>query len=111
MERAKIVNFIQSEPYYSADIKCLKNPALQSKRRDVQALARQTIEHFEKYAKLSGKISSDATLSITNIDDLTRLPDLIASNLDISIEIKQEILEELSPKRRQKTFGYFGERK
>ena len=24
MERAKIVNFIQSEPYYSADIKCLK---------------------------------------------------------------------------------------
>lgn len=100
MERAKIVNFIQSEPYYSADIKCLKNPALQSKRRDVQALARQTIEHFEKYAKLSGKISSDATLSITNIDDLTRLPDLIASNLDISIEIKQEILEELSPKRR-----------
>jgi len=100
MERAKVANFIQSEPYYLVDVACLKKTALQSQKRDVQALARQVIEHFEKYAKLSGKISSDATLSITNIEDLTRLPDLIASNLDISIEVKQEILEEISPKRR-----------
>ncbi|NMA67519.1 MAG: endopeptidase La [Clostridiaceae bacterium] len=100
MERAKVEKFVQSEPFYMADVKCLKATTLQSKRSEVQALARQVIERFEKYAKLSGKISPDSTLSITNIEDLTRLPDLIASNIDISLEVKQEILEELSPKRR-----------
>ena len=53
-----------------------------------------------QYAKLSGKISPDATLSITAIDDLTRLPDIIASNLSMAVELKQSILEELSPKKR-----------
>lgn len=100
MERAKIVNFTQNDPYYAVDIMNLKKISLQSAKADNQALARQVIEHFEKYAKLSGKISPDATLSITNIDDLTRLPDVIASNLGISIELKQTILEELSPKKR-----------
>lgn len=100
IERARVENFIQDDPYYMADVKCLKATSLQSKKIDIQALARQVIEYFEKYAKLSGKITADSTLSITNIDDLTRLPDLIASNLDISIEDKQKILEELSPKKR-----------
>lgn len=100
IERAKIVEFIQNDPFYTVDVMNLKKPSLQSGKVDIQALARQVIEHFEKYAKLSGKISPDATLSITNIDDLSRLPDVIASNLGISIELKQVILEELSPKRR-----------
>ena len=100
IDRAKIVNFIQDDPYYQVDIMELKKVSLLNTKADNQALARQVIEHFEKYAKLSGKISPDATLSITNIDDLTRLPDVIASNLGISIELKQNILEELSPKRR-----------
>lgn len=99
-DRAKIVNFRQEEPFYAADITVLRKRSLQSGKADIQALSRQVTEHFEKYAKLSGKISADATLSITNIEDLSRLPDVIASNLDISIELKQEILEELSPKKR-----------
>lgn len=100
IERAKVVNFIQDDPFYQVDIVELKRISLQSTKADNQALARQVIEHFERYAKLSGKISQDATLSITNIDDLTRLPDVIASNLGISLELKQSILEELSPKKR-----------
>ncbi len=99
-ERAKIHSFTQNDPFYAADIMALKQPALQMGKSDVQALARQVIEHFENYAKLSGKISPDATLSITNIEDTSRLPDVIASNIEISLEKKQEVLEELSPKRR-----------
>ncbi len=102
IERAKVINVTQDDPYYMADIISLKDTSLQSGKTDIQALARQVIDHFEKYAKLSGKISPDATLSITNIDDLTRLPDVIASNLGISLDLKQAILEELSPKKRLK---------
>ncbi len=100
IERAKVMSFTQEDPFHVADVMRLKNTSLHSGKTDIQALARQVIEHFEKYAKLSGKISPDATLSITNIDDLSRLPDVIASNLGISIELKQAILEELSPKKR-----------
>ena len=100
VQRAKIINFVANEPFYKVDVMQVNSKALQSGRSDIQALCRQVIDHFEQYAKLSGKISPDATLSITNINDLSRLPDVIASNLGISIELKQMILEELSPKRR-----------
>ena len=100
IQRAKITNFITNDPFYKADVTPVNSKALQSGRSDIQALSRQVIDHFEQYAKLSGKISSDATLSITNINDLSRMPDVIASNLGISIELKQMILEELSPKKR-----------
>jgi ATP-dependent Lon protease len=100
IQRAKVTNFIESEPFYKVEVMPVNGRNLQSGRADVQALARQVIEHFENYAKLSGKISPDATLSITNINDLSQLPDVIASNLGISIEYKQMILEELSPKKR-----------
>ncbi len=100
IQRAKITNFVANDPFYKVDVTPVNAKALQSGRSDIQALSRQVIDHFEQYAKLSGKISSDATLSITNINDLSRMPDIIASNLGISIELKQMILEELSPKKR-----------
>lgn len=102
IKRAKVTNFIDSEPYYMVEIQEVKNRSLQSGKADIQALSRQVIEYFEQYAKLSGKISPDATMSITNIDDLTRLPDVIAANLGISVDLKQSVLEELSPKKRLK---------
>lgn len=102
IDRAKVVSFIESEPFYKAEIMPVKSRVLQSGRTEVQALARQVIEYFEQYAKLSSKISPDATLSITNIGDLSRLPDVIAANLGISTELKQTILEEVSPKKRFK---------
>lgn len=98
--RAKVTRFVSSEPFYMVEAQEVKNRPLQSSKPDIQALSRQVIEYFEQYAKLSGKISSDATMSITNIDDLARLPDLIAANLGISIELKQMVLEEISPKKR-----------
>ena len=98
--RAKLSELVQTEPFYMAKIKPVRVYSIRSGKTDVEALARQVVEHFEQYAKLSGKISPDATLSITAIDDLTRLPDIIASNLSIAVELKQSILEELSPKKR-----------
>jgi ATP-dependent Lon protease len=100
MIRAKVTKFIDSEPFHIVEVQEVKKRSLKSSKPDIQALSRQVIEYFEKYAKLSGKISPDATMLITNIDDLARLPDLIAANLGISIELKQVILEEISPKKR-----------
>lgn len=100
IERAKLDEILQNEPYYYSRVITQRKGLLHSGKTDIQALSRQVVEHFENYAKLSGKISADATLSITAIDDLSRLPDVIASNLAISIELKQDILEELSPKKR-----------
>jgi len=100
ISRAKIAEMVQTEPFYMARIRPVKVQPIRSGKTDIQALARQVVEHFEQYAKLSGKISPDASLSITAIDDLSRLPDIIASNLTISVELKQSILEELSPKKR-----------
>ena len=98
--RAKIAEMVQTEPFYMARIRPVRVYSIRSGKTDTQALARQVVVHFEQYAKLSGKISPDASLSITAVDDISRLPDIIASNLSISVELKQSILEELSPKKR-----------
>ena len=54
--RAKLVGIVQTEPYYLARIRPVKVYSIRSGKTDVQALARQVVEHFEQYAKLSGKI-------------------------------------------------------
>lgn len=98
--RARLAGLVHTEPFYLAKIKPVRVHSVRSGKTDIQALARQVVEYFEQYAKLSGKLSPDATLSITAIDDLSRLPDIIASNLSIALELKQSILEELSPRKR-----------
>lgn len=99
MERSKISTILENDPFYVVKLSSVRVPK-ESSGADLQALARQVVEHFERYAKLSGKISADATLSITAIDDLSRLPDVIASNLAVTIEQKQAILEEVSTRKR-----------
>lgn len=100
LERAKVEAWLDDEPYYTVTVEEIKVPRLSRNKSEVEALARQVTEHFERYAKLTSRISPDATLSVSATDDFSRLPDVVASNMNTSIEIKQSILAEPSPKKR-----------
>ena len=52
---------------------------------------------FEQYVKLSQHLNDDTTLSNMQGEEIARLSDNIAANLSISIEVKQELLEEFDP--------------
>jgi ATP-dependent Lon protease len=71
-----------------------------------EALARNIIEAFEKYSKLSKKVPNEIVVSISSIDDPAKLADVAVSHLTIKIEEKQHVLEITDvPERLEKIYG------
>jgi len=100
LERAKILDYISDEPYYRVTVKECPNPKILPRKPELEALIRQVISYFEKYAKLTNRIPSDTTFTINTMEDYARLSDVIAANMMLKLEQKQQILSETSPKKR-----------
>ncbi|NLN65832.1 MAG: endopeptidase La [Clostridiaceae bacterium] len=100
IERAKTLEYEAVEPYYQVTVKECPSPKRLSKKPEMEALVRQVVSYFEKYAKLTNRIPSDTTFTVSTMDDYARLSDVIAANMMLKLEQKQSILNEISPKRR-----------
>ncbi len=100
LERAQILDYIAHDPYYQISVKECPNPKKLVKKPETEALVRQVISNFEKYAKLTNRIPSDTTFNVTTMEDYARLSDVIAANMMLKLEQKQSILNEISPKKR-----------
>ena len=61
---------------------------------------RGVANNFLKIVDASENLSDELKVVVMNIDDPGRLADLIATNLDIDVAEKQQILEEKSPRKR-----------
>lgn len=68
--------------------------------REESVLVKTLMEEFEKYAKLSRKVPSEVTNSLTGIAELERLSDSMAAHLELKINEKQELLEMLDLRKR-----------
>jgi len=60
---------------------------------EVEALVRSINSTFETYVKLNRKIPPDMLVSVSSIDEPSRLADTIVAHLNLKLEDKQEILE------------------
>ena len=100
LERAQTMGYLTNEPYYQVKLKECPNPKKLIRKPEIEALIRQVISYFEKYAKLTNRISPDTTFTVTAMEDYARLSDVIAANMMLKLEQKQGILNEISPKKR-----------
>lgn len=98
--RARIKEFLQTEPYYNVIFESLEE--IESKSAEIEALARNILIQFEQYVKLSKKVPVEVLSTVTEIDEPGRLADIVASHLILKTEQKQEILEAVSSKDRLK---------
>jgi ATP-dependent Lon protease len=74
--------------------------------RELEALSRSVITQFEQYIKLNKKIPPEVLVSINQIDDPAKLADIVASNLQLKISEKQELLEiETTSERLEKVYS------
>lgn len=72
-----------------------------------KALIKNVRQEFEQTGKLGKQIPNEIFIIVENIEEPGKLADIIASNLDLSIEDSQKILEEdKSMKRLQKVYEY-----
>jgi ATP-dependent Lon protease len=90
-QRARIDEFEEGETFLSASITVL-DPGPED-GREIEALTRSLLAHFEQYVKLNKKTPPEILASLSGIDDAARLADTIAAHLAVKIDQKQAILE------------------
>ena len=90
-QRARVDEFEEGESFLGASITVLE-PGPED-GREIEALTRSLLAHFEQYVKLSKKTPPEILASLSNIEDPARLADTVAAHLGVKIEQKQAILE------------------
>ena len=95
--KAKITEFINTEPYYSGRIEKIFDDKQSDLSVEVEALMRNVKEFVDKSLALGKSFLPDIIVLIENIEEPGRLADLVASNLGLKADLAQELLEETDP--------------
>jgi ATP-dependent Lon protease len=98
--RFKIVNELQTEPYFKASIKLLSEKKYKKDTPEMEAVFASIKENALEIIKQSPNIPSEASFAIGNIESSTFLVNFICSNMNADVEKKQSLLEELDIKKR-----------
>ncbi len=93
MSRFKIHKFVQNKPYFVAKITTL--PDELDMNLEVQALVRNISNQFQRILTLVPNLPDELQIAVMNMEDPGRLTDLLASNLNLSLYEKEDILETL----------------
>ena len=91
VQRAKVEDFVQTDPMFISEVSLIDNQSGQEDQED--ALARAALNSFDKYVKLNKKIPSEILTTLSGIENPSRLADSIAAHMSLKIEDKQEILQ------------------
>ncbi|KPL67179.1 DNA-binding protein [Erythrobacter sp. SG61-1L] len=74
---------------------------------EVAAMMRSVVEQFAEYAKLNKKVPEELEQELAEIDDASRLADMVAHNLNAKVADKQALLTERDPmKRLEMAYGF-----
>ncbi len=93
LAKARIIDYIQSEPFYTVNIETIVEAHVSPTQLEHEALMRTTKEALEQLVALGKVIMPDVITVIENLDEPGRLADIIVSNLGLKVESTQEVLE------------------
>jgi ATP-dependent Lon protease len=105
ISKASIREVLQKSPYFSVRIENIKDPFATEITLETEALMRNIKEQLERIVSYGKILPPDLMFILESVDDPGRLADLVASNLDLTVEKAQEILEILDPIERLKTLN------
>ena len=100
LSRIRILEYIHTEPYLKARVEMLEEQEI--KGVEVNALLMNLREQAQRIIELSPHIPSEASFLVKSIDNPAILSDIVASNLSVSVDEKQELLETLEVQDRMK---------
>ncbi len=90
IERIAITQFTQTEPYIRARVQALPDKIEQSV--EIEALMRSVAELFQKMVSLTPNMPEELSAAAINIDEPRQLAYLIATNIRLDLQQRQEIL-------------------
>ena len=91
VERGKVLTVTDADGYFQATVRTVAyttdiNPQIETAMQRITSL-------FEQYVKLCQSLNYETMLAAVRLEDPSKLTDIIAANLQLSIEEKQELLE------------------
>ncbi|TMD23893.1 MAG: endopeptidase La [Chloroflexi bacterium] len=89
--RALIERFVEVKPHLKVEVALLDEEVQPSS--EVEALMRGVVDLFDRYVELDRKVPPEVNLTVRGVEDAGRLADIVASNLNISVTDKQDVLE------------------
>ena len=103
-ERVKITEYLQNEDYFEANADILDETVKEPEA--IEALSRAVSKEFERYAKLNKNVPEEALSAVAESDSPAKLVDTVAGHLNVRVDQKQDLLEELDLSgRMEKVFG------
>jgi ATP-dependent Lon protease len=103
--RARILRYAENPAFFQAYAEPFEETGTDV--RELEALARTVVTQFEQYVKLNRKIPPEVLVSVSQIDNPSKLADTVASHLTLKIAEKQELLECTSTQERlEKIYGF-----
>jgi ATP-dependent Lon protease len=97
--RAKIDSVIGDDPYFKVNIEKFNSVQLESDI-EIKALMRAVLDTFERYVAINTRITPDIYLSVSEIEDPDRFADIVASNISLKLEKRQELIRAVEVKER-----------
>lgn len=91
--RFSIKDFVQEDPYLTAKIDVLTEPALNVNSKEAKALVQSLKDSALKILKLNPEIPQEAQVALDNISSMSFLIHFLSSNLNVDVADKQKILE------------------
>jgi len=96
--RAGMSEPMAETPYITT--RYLTQPDMLEESIELSALARNASQSFQEIITLSPTLPDELKVAVINTDDAGKLSDLIAANLNMPLEERQKLLEDLNPKGR-----------
>jgi ATP-dependent Lon protease len=91
IQRVRAIRYSNDPGFFVADVELLDETSASSARTNLLIKRLQTV--FEQFSKLSHHVNYDAILNAMKTLEPSKLADNICSNLPISVEEKQQLLE------------------
>src|ERR1039457_6613479 len=96
--RIRVKNFTLPMPYLRAAYELLRDETENSV--ELQAMLRNAHKQFDEIAKMSSALPDQVKIAALNTDHPGHFADLIAANLNLSLEDRQKLLETISVRER-----------
>ena len=98
LRRIDILDYVQTTPHFRVRIRQLSDEYETS--QDLDAMQAHLVNQFTKFISMTPYLPDELQVVAMNIKDQGRLTDLIASNLNVSLDEKQELLDLLDVRKR-----------
>ena len=90
LRRIEVQHYTEREPYFLAQVRHL--PDVYEPSKDLEAVQAHMVHQFAKFVSMIPYLPDELQVVVMNIKDPGKVTDLIASNLNISLEEKQDLL-------------------